>query len=222
MSQQSHPSLAPEEVAEIRESLSDLSSRGSLIYETKGQTIHRFQAADRDLIAKSYQLNSLARKAAAVFKYSRAHRSYRAGTRFLDAGIKTPIPLLLETKGTFPSSATLVTEFCPFPALRESLVENAPVHPSSPEKILILLHQLLSTRCSHGDFHARNLLVDDEGNPHLIDLDGVKHHSDSAKLTRYICADRDRFLRSLEPLPEYHQKFGSVLGDPGTSLPNTL
>ena len=220
MSQKTHPSIAPEEIGEIQEALSDLKSQGSLIYETKGQAIHRFQTKNRDLIAKSYQLNTLAQKAAALFKRSRAHRSFRAGTLFLNADIKTPTPLLLLENGNLtPTSVVLVTEYCPFPALRESIVREDPVHPSTPEKILRLLHQLSNTDCSHGDFHSRNLLVDEDGNPHLIDLDGVKHHTSSTNLSKYIREDRDRFLRSLEPLPEHHQQYSIILGESGSPLP---
>lgn len=219
MTIKAHSSLSSQDLAEIRERLKDLSSHGSLIHETKDQSIYRFQAASRELIGKIYRLNSFAQKVAAAFNYSRAHRAYRAGTQFHDAGINTPIPLLLVDKS---SEHILVTEFCPFPALLESIHKGEPIPPSTPEKILALLHQLSKTNCSHGDFHARNLLVDEEGSPNLIDLDGVRMHLTASGLTRYICNDRDRFLRSLEPLPEHHQKFSSVLGDPGTSLPNAL
>ena len=209
-----------EEIAQIREQLDDLPSLGAPIYETKDQSIYRFQINDRDLIAKCYQLRTLAQKTAALFKRSRAHRSLRAGLRFHEAGINTPRPLLLAAEGKFiPDKAILVTDYCPFPALRNSLRDNQPVHPSTPGKILNLLHQLSQLNCSHGDFHARNLLVDDEGIPHLIDLDGVRGHSSSGSLSRYICQDRDRFLKSLEPLPEHYRDYSAVLGEPESSLP---
>ena len=220
MSQKTHPSLASKEIAEIGERLDDLSTRGTLIYESKDQTIHRFQTSDRELIAKTYHQKSLRNKGAALVRNTRAHRSYRAGIRFSNAGIKTPKPLLLLEKGSpFRHTISLVTEFCPHPALLDSINQGLPIHPSTPAKILTLIHQLASLKSSHGDFHARNLLIDDEGNPNLIDLDGVRSHILPLVADKYILKDRNRFLRSLEPLPEQYLEFSKVLGESNSPLP---
>ncbi len=215
-----HPPSA-ELLSEISGRLADLDTHGALIYSSKGQTIHRFQASGLDLIAKSYPLNSLSRKIAALFKSSRAQRSHRAGIRFWSAGIETPKPIgLIEEGALLPTRATLISEYCPHPVLIESLSNDLPVDPQVPKRILTLLHQLEAASCSHGDFHARNILVDEAGLPHLIDLDGVRVHSRKSRLRHYLLKDRDRFLRSIKPMPHHYEHYIESLGEPGSPLPD--
>lgn len=212
MSHHSITPIAPELLAEIEASLSDLQSNGSLLYESKGQTIHRFQVGDLDLVAKSYPLKTIQQKIAALFRHSRADRSFRTGLRFLNAGINTPRPILLSrTK----DEHILVTEFCPHKELLKILVAGEELPPSVPSNILILLHQLAEIHFTHGDFHARNLLIDPEGTPHLIDLDGARGHAGPSRILR----DRDRLLRSIKTDPKYFDAFEEVLGSPAADLP---
>ncbi len=212
MNQPKIQQLSSEQLAEVDSALLDLPTRGSLIYDSPDQAIHRFQVDQLDLIAKSYSLRTFRQKAAAFFKNSRADRSYRAGLRLRKAGINTPQPFLLRRH---KSQHILVTEFCPHKALLEWLEGGEELPRSVPINILKLLHQLADLQCSHGDFHARNLLIDQEGIPHLIDLDGVQSNSSQSAIIR----DRDRLLKSLKPLQNHYQDYLSVLGAPGSPLP---
>lgn len=200
-------------LAKIRKRLSELPNSESPIYESKDQSIFRFQVDHLDLIAKFYEMRSMRQKLAAFFKRSRADRSYRAGLYLLKAGINTPRPILLSKQG---KSQVLVTEFCPHKALRESLVDGEDVPDSVPANVLSLLHQLKQNRLTHGDFHARNLLIAPDGTPHLIDLDGVRFHARPLSCRR----DRDRFLVSIQPIPTYYSMFTAILGKSGDALPS--
>lgn len=212
MSHNSNAPIAPELLAKIRASLSGLQTHGAMLYESKGQTINRFQVDCLDLFTKSYPLETIQQKVAALFRHSRAERSFRAGLRFLQAGIATPRPILLSRTR---AEHVLVTEFRPHKALLEFLVDGVELQPSVPSNILALLHQLSAIKYTHGDFHARNLLIDPEGTPHLIDLDAARGLAGKASILR----DRDRLLRSIKPLPKYFDAFEKVLGTSGANLP---
>lgn len=196
----------------INDRISKVQTNSTPIYESNDQSIFQFRVDNLDLIAKFYRLRSLRQKFAAFFNQSRADRSYRAGLRLREAGIKTPRPILLTKKAGLQ---ILVTESCPHKALLESLVDGVELQPSTPANILALLHQLRKHHFTHGDFHARNLLIDDEGKPHLIDLDGFRGHAAPSSTER----DRDRFLRSIAPLEKPFKTFEKVLGTFGSSLP---
>ena len=217
-SSQSRPS---DQETSIRECLGKLSLRGTLIYDSKGQTIHRFQIKDLDLIAKSYSLETTSQKIAALLGYSRAKRAYRAALKLATVGVTTPKPYFLRHDGNpWPNKAILVTAFCPHANLLELLQSDQTLHPSTPGKILSLLHCFSRARMSHGDFHARNILVDQEGSPHLIDLDGARHHCLTAMTNRFVKKDRDRMLRSIRPLSDHYVTFCNILGASGTDLPS--
>ena len=68
MSHHSITPIAPEILAEIEAGFSDLQSDGSLLYTSKGQTIHRSQIGDLDLVAKSYPLKTIQQKIAALLR----------------------------------------------------------------------------------------------------------------------------------------------------------
>lgn len=133
MSHHSITPIAPEILAEIEAGFSDLQSDGSLLYKSKRQTIHRSQIGDLDLVAKSYPLKTIQQKIAALLRHSRADRSSRAGLRFLEAGIKTPRPILLSQ---IKDEHILVTEFCPHKDLLKILVVGEELPPSVPTNIL--------------------------------------------------------------------------------------
>jgi len=212
------PTLSELNLAEIESALA--AGHGEVIYQEGDQTIRRFQAAGLDLVSKSYRHTSLKQKLATLFRYSRARRSFRAGQRLVCASIATPHPFLLIERGShLPDSSLLVTEFCGHPSLLDLVNSGSPIPPSVPPNILKLLHHLISIRCGHGDFHARNILIGPDGTAHLIDLDGMQYRHRTSEVTRHALKDRDRLLRSLAPLPDHHARFAKVLGVPGEPLP---
>ncbi|YCM46036.1 lipopolysaccharide kinase InaA family protein [Verrucomicrobiaceae bacterium 227] len=212
------PTLSGPDLTEIESALA--AAKGEVIYQQGDQTITRFQAAGRDLVSKSYRLTSLKQKFVALFRYSRARRSFRAGQRLVSAGMATPHPFLLkESGGLLPQQSLLVTEFCDHPSLLDLIKSGHPLPPALPVNILKVLHQLVAIRCGHGDFHARNILIAPNGAVHLIDLDGMQYRHRSSEVTRHSIKDRDRLLRSLAPLPDQHACFAKILGAPGKPLP---
>ena len=193
---------------------------GEEIYRNKEQSIIRFQAAGRDLISKTYLLQSAKQKLAALLGNSRARRSFRAARQLVSAGIPTPQPIFLKEEGSIlPHTSVLVTKFCDYSSLFDQIYSSSPIHTDTLKNILRILHQLRSVRCAHGDFHARNLLISPEGRIQLIDLDGMRFTRSPSRANRLNLRDRDRLLRSVEPLPHYHSQFSKILGAHGEPLP---
>lgn len=213
------PDLSPDTAEAIRVALATLEESGTKIYDRKKQQVYRFQAAGLKLIAKVYEIKSLSRTLAAVLGFSRTRRSFRASVALRKAGIRTPKSLMLIEEGApFLSSSILVTEFCDGPPLRHLLDNKQAVPPTMASDIHEMLLRMRSIKFSHGDFHSLNLLITENGNPHLIDLDSVRRRFLNRTATMSIENDRDRLLGSFEPYPDFYQTLINQLGEPGTPL----
>jgi tRNA A-37 threonylcarbamoyl transferase component Bud32 len=214
------PSLSAVQTTDILAALNILSEKGELIYKRKGQTLYRFQASGMELVAKEYHLRTFSRKFAAFFRFSRARRSYRAGWSFLNHEIATPRPILLvEYSRITPLRSILVTEFLPGKSLRQILSEREAPSPELPRKLLHLLHQLQNAHLRHGDLHAANIFPTDEGDPVLIDLDGVRPRFNRRTIRRNVIEDRNRLLGSVDFNEGYYKTLTQVLGSPEEPLP---
>ena len=214
------PDFSRDTIHRIEEALQVLSSQGDQLQDHQNQKITRFQVGSLDLVAKEYEITSTSRKIAAHLGYSRARRSFRAGLRLLQAGIKTPQPVLLIEDGSpFFSKSIRVTEFAPGVTLDKSLASGETPPASLAADLDGILRKLLEIHFRHGDFHGLNLIVSPTGTASLIDLDSARRRFFKRRITTNIQADRDRLIGSSAADPEFQKSLMEILGEPGTPFP---
>lgn len=213
------PSLPPDMAAKIKAALPLISESGRLIYDRKEQKIYRFRVEQAQLVAKTYQIKTPSRFVAAHLGFSRARRSFRAGLFLSAAGIRTARPLLLQEKGRFLySSSVLVTEFCKGLSLEFLLASGQPLPPHLAENIVKVRLKLKNRRIQHGDFHALNIIISPSGLPWLIDLDGTCRCYRKKKADQKHREDLKRLLQSLRKYPDFRntleEKFHEISNSP--------
>ena len=204
--------LPDEQASALVERLLSLPDDATVLLDRKGQTIFRFSHDGRDLVAKCYQLRGLQPRLIAFLGASRAARSYKAALRLTSKNLPTPEPLLVALAGSpLPSFAYLVTAFQDAVQLSELLLKQQSNEERIIEQLVDLISKLHENRMSHGDFHARNVLVDREGQISLIDLDGARLHFLNFRYRKRFRRDRRRMLESLRKSPDFVKKLDAAL-----------
>ena len=74
------------------------------------------------------------------------------------------------------------------------------------DKIVQLFNQLAQLRLTHGDLKMTNMLIRD-GEPVLIDLDGMQEHSCSFGFKQAFRKELNRFLENWKDQPALYQLF---------------
>lgn len=113
-----------------------------------------------------------------VLRPTRAERAFGHGWALEQAGVATPRVLAAGARRRlrWPLRAYLLTEFIPqATTLRVCLAQGA-LPPRFLEKLAALLAGLHSNGFSHRDLQGLNIILDAQGQPWLIDLDGVRHY----------------------------------------------
>lgn len=204
--------LPPDTTADLLTRLQALPEHATLIRDRKGQTVYKITLNDRQLFAKHYQMPKLSSRCIAALGASRARRSYQNGFKLLAAGITTPRPLLiLESGFPVPQNSYIVTEWQTGRHLSEHLQDHPSPHANLVTQISSLVTKLHGQGFSHGDFHAKNFLIDDNGTLILIDLDNVRTHLCKFRLRRRYDRDRTFLLESVEAFPAFAQDLDEAL-----------
>lgn len=168
----------------------------ALINNRNGQQTIQGETGDAAVIIKRY-VDAYTPVKRIFFRCSRAARAYAMATRLRNVGIPTPRPLLLGACGT---DLITVTERV---SARELYAEmRSPEWDTTRDIqmggiIRFLMDAFASHRITHGDLHARNLLVDTDGRYWLIDLDGTRFHTSKWGYQRRRKKDERRFGRSI-------------------------
>lgn len=212
MSEPPPEQLTADQVRAVREQLRRLPEGAEVLLDRRGQTLYRFRAAGLDLVAKHYRLDTLASRLQAALGCSRAARSERNGRRLLAAGIRTPRPYFHTLDGgLLPRSATLVTAWQPGDQLPDHLRGRPEDHAPLVERVAALTAAFREHRLSHGDYHAKNILVDDAGDLIIVDLDGVRAHVAAFRQRRRYRRDRQRMIGSLKEFPDFARQLDAAL-----------
>lgn len=204
--------LTSEQTCLVREQLERLPEEAEVLLDRRGQTLYHFRTAGLELVSKHYRLERFATRLLALLGQSRAARSHRNGLRLLAAGVRTPRPYFhLTVGGILPRSAVLVTAFQQGRQLPDYLGDHPESQPRLIEQLTTLTTTLQANRLSHGDYHAKNILVDGDEDLIIVDLDGVRSHSVTFRLRRRYLRDRQRMIGSLKDFPNFARQLDAAL-----------
>jgi hypothetical protein len=146
------------------------------------------------------------------FPLSRPCRAYRQARKLARCNIAVPRPLLLLTHGR---DAFTVTERLEATELYQKMriPDWLCVHEDMIAiKLRQLMHTMAKNRVTHGDLHARNILIDEAGCAWLIDLDGIRFHRTGYFYHRRRAKEEHRLGASLDhAATELRRKSGFTL-----------
>jgi tRNA A-37 threonylcarbamoyl transferase component Bud32 len=180
-------------------------------------TLALIELGGRKLVIKRYNIKSPGHALSRCWRPSRAWHSWVEGQRLNFLGIPTPRPLAMieQRLGPLRGRAWLIVEYCAGGNLADHLASCVDAEPPAAELQAIreLFGSLASTRISHGDLKATNLLWSDD-RLCLIDLDATHQHGEAASYARAWRKDRARFLQNWPEGSALRRAIETVL--PGT------
>jgi tRNA A-37 threonylcarbamoyl transferase component Bud32 len=142
--------------------------------------------------------------------FTRAWRSSSAGRRLLAAGVRVPRFLLLvaDDHDVYAISERLEAIEL-YAVLRDDNLYDR--HRTNLCRGLKdLLASLHAARATHGDLHARNILVDEKGGLWLIDLDHVRFHRFESTYHHRRMREETRLGGSLKVRPALRTEVGFI------------
>lgn len=181
--------------------------KGTLLKPGSRSTVTRVEFENRSYVFKQYKALSLHRRLRYALTRSRAQQSWENGQTLADLGIPVvrPIAFFEESSWGIPRRSLLIMPF----------LKGTPLDQySGLQEIEPTLRKIFRTmakhRITHGDLKANNILVDDEGRPHFIDIDASKIHNREASYLKARKKDQERFLRNWQNHPEGKDAFGKI------------
>ena len=193
------PSLADEDVSAFLAALPGWITGGARTLNLRNNQ-HTFTAVLRGhpLIVKRYLNAATFPASLRPLSSTRPWRSWHAASRLNAAGVSTPRPLLLVATDRDLIIAYERLDATELYQLLRDPVLLARHEPGLPAELRKLFGSLANARATHGDLHARNILVDQAGRAWLIDLDGLRLHRFAFAYNRRRQREEDRLGASLE------------------------
>jgi len=205
-----HPDSSSQNAEKHLLAIQKLPEQATIIKDKRKQTIYSCSIDHTPIIIKKYQISSIKKKIATFFRHSRAERSFRAASIFKKNSIPTPLPHIVSIAGTLlPHTAYITfTRFDGSP-LTEFMSQNPEYADTISAQIADVFKKMSSAKITHGDLHVLNILVNSGASISIIDLDGVKIHSDSKRLIKCYQKDRLRIINTAKQ--KISPEFGNLL-----------
>lgn len=172
------------------------------------------QYGGKEYILKRYNRKSLLYRWQHMMSKPRALASWSNGHVLRLFGVATPRPIacLLVKTGPLLGKAYLLMERVSGVSLGWLLYYGKTEKiPRAGEKVCDLLKALDTLLITHGDMKASNFILDEDGELHMIDLDGTELHSDWSSFDKKMRKDMTRFIRNWEKYPEVERLVREVL-----------
>lgn len=173
----------------------------------------------RALVVKRYNIKGFWHGINRAFRRSRAAISWRNAhlLNFYEIATPTPVALIEKCYGPLRRVSYFISAYVEgsdcaryFSNGRLSDAEQT----GMAEKLITLLGKLAQARISHGDLKATNIIIS-QGNPVLLDLDGMRQHTTIAGFYRTFARDIQRFLKNWDNDVALQQIFAQRLLDNG-------
>jgi tRNA A-37 threonylcarbamoyl transferase component Bud32 len=176
-------------------------------------TVGRIKIDDKNLVVKRNNIKGFRHRFRRFFMTSRSAHSWRNAHRLISLGIETPGPVALLEKrfGPFRSTAYYICEYAEGPNMVDffkevDLNQNLEV----VDRIVEVFKKMESSRISHGDMKASNIIIDNK-RPVLIDLDAMRKHIGKMHFLHSQRKDKKRFLKNLSVIPEADELFRKLI-----------
>ena len=134
---------------------------------------------------------------------TRGEKEFRWLATVRQLGLAAPRPIVFASTGRFVGQCWLVTAAIPRPY---PLTRIGQQHDDQRQAIYGLLAKQIGTlirhRIWHRDLHPGNVLVDENGTPHIIDFDKARHHNNRRLLAEKYRKRWTRAIAKYGLLPE--------------------
>jgi RIO-like serine/threonine protein kinase len=183
----------------------------------RSSTVIRITLDGQPLVIKRYNLKDAWHRVRRMFRVTRAKACWVLAHKLDLFHVETAKPLaylerrVLGLRGrsyyvtAFVSGVSL-GDYC-----QGKSALDEPVKAVAP-RIVHLLNKIKELNLTHGDLKKTNLLIDAQGVPSLIDLDGMKSHATQAGLSLAWRGEVKRFLANFEAQPTIKALFQGLLG----------
>ena len=177
---------------------------GDVLKPGSRSTVTRTTVDGTDYVIKQYKAMPFHRRVRYALTRSRARQSWQNGQVMARLGIPVvrPLALLEESSLGIPARAILIMPYQVGDFLSEA-------HAPGIAGVATALHEVFALmrrhRITHGDLKATNIIIDETGAPHFIDLDATLIHTSEQAFARARAKDEARFRRNWEdgsPLAE--------------------
>lgn len=174
----------------------DILHRAERLKSGNTATVGRVQIGDQILIIKRYNIKNIWHAFSRMLRPTRAEVSWRNSHILELAGIQATRPValieerwgILRRRAFFISTALQGSDLLSIGQQRQLTVDEL-------KSLTDLLESMKIAKISHGDFKASNLLVHD-GTVQLIDLDGIRWHSNKKSFEKSFLRDLNRLQRN--------------------------
>ena len=168
----------------------------------------------RRLVVKRYNIKGEAHSIKRAVQRTRARVSWHGAHPLNRYGIQTPSPVAMVEKkfGPLHRQSYYISEFVPGEYCGDFFSSNAASlreKEMAAGRIIALFAALAAGQISHGDMKGTNILITN-GQPVLIDLDGVRQHRLALIYARYHQKDKKRFLKTFINDPDTMRLFARL------------
>ncbi len=162
------------------------------------------------VVVKRYNIKSFWHGIGRAFRQTRAAASWANAYRLNTLGILTPKPIALIEKRFFGlrGKAYFLSEFIDAPDVKSFFerIKNKNTETAAIKEIAKLFYRLSLLKLSHGDLKYSNIKMLD-GNPCLIDLDGLRQHRRTYFALKGHVQDLRRFMQNWQDQPTLYNRF---------------
>lgn len=185
--------------------------RGCYLKRGNTSTVVRATVDGTEVVVKRYNIKGPWHGIKRALRRTRASISWENANLVRFYGINTPRPIAYIEKRAGPARRTsyFVSEYVSGPSYRQHFAAGKASQKSRNQlanRIAEMLATLARYRLGHGDMKATNLIIVD-GDPYLIDLDGMRQYKSAAGFTRAHQRDIRRFLKNWADQPDVRALF---------------
>jgi len=209
--------LDPELIEKLKHAPDDLMEMGQRLKSGNTCTVQQIEWAGVNIVVKRYNPKSILYQMMHFFMHSRAMRSWMNGILLCRIGIPSVMPLAVVEESRFGllNRAYFLMEYFEGEDLCGYL--NAQKHSSEGfdqtlNGLSSLFKRLSRFRIIHGDFKAKNILIN-ESELRLIDVDGLRFFVSSRRFYRLFRSDFKRLLDNWSDQPSLRKTLRNRLFD---------
>lgn len=183
----------------------------------RSSTVIQITLDGQALVIKRYNLKHAWHRLRRMLRMTRANLCWILGHKLDLFHVETAKPLAYLERRVLGlrGRSYYVTAYVPGVGLGDYCAGKGaldePVKAVAP-RVVQLLNQIKELNMTHGDLKKTNLLINEQGVPVLIDLDGMKSHATQAGLKQAWRGEVKRFLANFEAQPTIKALFQGLLG----------
>ncbi len=177
-----------------------------MLKDGRSSTVIKVTLDGQELVIKRYNMKSIWHRLRRLLRMTRAQHSWRLAQKLQLFNVNTAAPVAYLESNVFGlrGKSYFIMKYIAGSDVKEYLApfEQQPYAAANViQRVCNLLASLTQLEVTHGDLKATNIIVDSEGRPHLIDLDGAREHFSASGLQKAWLQEMKRFMQNFTELP---------------------